>query len=74
MSRLGRSVTAVFLGFVSVVVLSGGMIGFVLSAAGAIATIPMKLGPAWYPILLALSALSTAWFGGVLHRRKPAPV
>ena len=127
MSRLGRSVTAVFLGFVAVVVLSlgtdqmlhvlqvyppwgqpmhdpglnllalayrclygvvggyltatlaphspmrhalvGGMIGFVLSAAGAIATIPMKLGPAWYPTLLALSALPTAWLGGVLHRK-----
>jgi hypothetical protein len=130
MSRLGRSVTAVLLGFVSVVVLSlgtdqmlhvlqvyppwgqpmhepglnllalayrcvygvvggyltarfapyspmrhavvVGMIGFVLSAAGAIATIPMNLGPAWYPILLALSALPTAWLGGVLHRRRQA--
>jgi hypothetical protein len=52
--------------------LVGGMIGFVLSAAGAIATIPMKLGPAWYPMLLALSALPTAWLGGALHRRRQA--
>ena len=29
--------------------LIGGLIGFVLSGAGAIATIPMDLGPAWYP-------------------------
>jgi hypothetical protein len=128
--RLGRSVAAVFLGFVAVVVLSlgtdqvlhvlrvyppwgqpmhdpglnllalayrcvygvvgssltarfaphspmrhalvGGMIGFVLSAAGAIAAIRMNLGPAWYPIALALSALPTAWLGGVLHQRRQA--
>ena len=122
--RLGRSVAAVFLGFVVIVVLSlatdqvlhvlkvyppwgepmhepglnllalsyrivydtfgsyitarlaphspmrhaliGGTIGFGLSAAGAIATIPMNLGPAWYPIALAVSALPTAWLGGAL--------
>ena len=50
--------------------LIGGAIGFVLSAAGAIASMPMNLGPAWYPILLALSALPTAWLGGVLHRAR----
>ena len=47
--------------------LIGGAIGFVLSTAGAVAAIPMNLGPAWYPILLALSALPTAWIGGVLY-------
>ena len=46
-----------------------GWIGLVLSGAGAIATIPMKLGPAWYPIALALSSLPSAWLGGTLQRR-----
>jgi hypothetical protein len=49
----------------------GAAIGFALSTAGAVATIPMDLGPAWYPILLALSAWPTAWVGGMLHRRWP---
>ncbi len=128
--RLGRSVAAVFLGFVAVVVLSlgtdqvlhvlkvyppwgepmydpglnllalayrcvygvvgsyimarlaphspmrhvwvGAAIGLVLSSAGAVATIPMDLGPAWYPIALAVSALPTAWIGGTLYLRRQA--
>jgi len=46
-----------------------GLIGLVLSAAGAIATITMAdLGPDWYPISLVLTALPCAWLGGVLHR------
>jgi hypothetical protein len=45
-----------------------GVIGFVLSAAGAIATIPMDLGPAWYPISLVVGALPGAWLGGALYR------
>jgi len=45
-----------------------GVVGLVLSVAGAIATIPMDLGPAWYPIALVLTALPCAWLGGVLHR------
>ena len=45
-----------------------GVVGFVVSIAGAIATIPMGLGPAWYPIVLAVTALPCAWLGGVLHR------
>jgi hypothetical protein len=48
----------------------GAAIGFVLSAAGAVAAIQMNLGPAWYPIALALSAWPTAWIGGNLHHRK----
>lgn len=32
----------------------------------------MTLGPAWYPIALALSVFPTAWLGGVLHRRTQA--
>lgn len=46
-----------------------GAIGLVLSAAGAIATIPMDLGPSWYPISLVVGALPGAWLGGVLHRK-----
>lgn len=45
-----------------------GVIGVALSLAGAIATIPIDLGPAWYPIALVLTALPCAWLGGVLHR------
>jgi hypothetical protein len=49
-----------------------GLMGFVLSLAGAIATIPMDLGPAWYPIALVLTALPCAWLGGVLYRARVA--
>jgi len=47
----------------------GGVIGLVLSTLGAIATIPMNLGPAWYPIALAVTSLPCAWLGGTLYRR-----
>jgi hypothetical protein len=47
-----------------------GAIGFVLSTIGAIGAISMKTGPAWYPILLALTALPSAWVGGWLHARR----
>lgn len=47
-----------------------GVVGLVLSTAGAIATIPMKLGPAWYPIALVVTALPCAWLGGALYRRR----
>jgi hypothetical protein len=43
-----------------------GAVGTVVGAIGAAATIPMNLGPAWYPIALALSGLPTAWLGGRL--------
>ena len=49
-----------------------GGIGLVLGTIGAIATIPMHLGPAWYPILLAASALPCAWLGGKLAIRPDA--
>jgi len=47
-----------------------GAVGFVVSLAGAIATIPMDLGPAWYPIALVVTALPCAWLAGVLHRAR----
>ena len=43
-----------------------GTIGLVLSTAAAIVLIPRDLGPAWYPIALAASALPCAWIGGKL--------
>jgi hypothetical protein len=47
-----------------------GVIGFVIGTAGAIATMPMHLGPAWYPIAIALTALPCAWLGGALRMRQ----
>lgn len=38
-------------------------IGFALGTAGAIVTAPLKLGPAWYPLLLAVSAWPCTWLG-----------
>ena len=46
-----------------------GIIGTVLGTAGAVATIPMHLGPAWYPIAIAATALPCAWIGGLLGTR-----
>jgi hypothetical protein len=48
--------------------LIGGAIGTVIAAAGAVATVPMNLGPAWYPIALAVTAIPLAWLGGALYR------
>jgi hypothetical protein len=45
-----------------------GFIGFPIAVAGAIAAIKMNLGPAWYPIMLAVTTLPCAWLGGVLYR------
>ena len=43
-------------------------IGLLLGTLGAIVTIPMNLGPAWYPILLALSALPCSWLGWLIYK------
>jgi hypothetical protein len=42
-------------------------IGLVVGVVAAIGTIPMKLGPAWYPIALALTGPAFTWLGGKLH-------
>jgi len=47
--------------------LIGGTIGFVLSTLGALGAMSMNLGPAWYPITLALSAVPTSWLGARLY-------
>ena len=44
------------------------LIGFTLAAIGAVVTIPMNLGPSWYPILLALSPFPCSWLAWKLHR------
>jgi hypothetical protein len=43
-----------------------GVIGTAVGTAGAIATIPLHLGPTWYPIALVLTGLPCAWLGGAL--------
>jgi hypothetical protein len=46
-----------------------GVIGLALGTFAAIVTIPMKLGPTWYPIALAVLALPCVWLGGKLRTR-----
>ena len=46
-----------------------GLIGLALSTTGAI--VMWGVGPAWYPIALAVLALPSAWLGGRL-RAAPA--
>ncbi|HJR72506.1 MAG TPA: hypothetical protein VJ806_02555 [Luteimonas sp.] len=46
-----------------------GALGMLLSGVGAAVAIRANFGPSWYPILLALSSIPTAWLGGVLYRR-----
>jgi len=50
-----------------------GTIGLAVSTLAAIATIPMKLGPAWYPIALAVLALPCTWLGGKLKTLRARP-
>jgi hypothetical protein len=47
-----------------------GVVGTVVGTAGAIATIPMHLGPNWYPIGIVLTGLPCCWLGGVLYRAR----
>jgi hypothetical protein len=41
-----------------------------MGTVGAIVAIPMDLGPAWYPIALAVTGLPLTWLGGILHRMR----
>ncbi len=47
--------------------LAGGLIGLILSVAGAVATWNKVPGPHWYPLALVVSALPCAWAGGRLR-------
>lgn len=50
--------------------LTGGAIGMVLATVGAIVTWNQGLGPHWYPVSLAVTALPSAWLGGMLGARR----
>lgn len=47
--------------------LIAGALGTVASLAGAIGTWNMGLGPRWYPLVLVVIALPTAWIGARLR-------
>jgi hypothetical protein len=49
-----------------------GIVGTIVGVAGAIATIPMHLGPSWYPIAIVLTGLPCCWLGGVLYTARHA--
>jgi hypothetical protein len=57
---------------------AGGLIGLILSTAGAVATWDRgpEFGPHWYPLALIVLAMPCAWAGGRLHvlraARRPA--
>lgn len=42
------------------------IVGTVLATIGAIGAIAMGMGPAWYPVALAVTAYPTTWLGGRL--------
>jgi hypothetical protein len=46
-----------------------GIFGTLAGTLGAIATIPMGLAPAWYPIALAVLAFPAVWIGGKLRTK-----
>jgi hypothetical protein len=48
-----------------------GLIGLVAGTAGAVAAIALAdLGPAWYPILVAVTGFPCVWVGGLLRTRR----
>jgi hypothetical protein len=53
--------------------LVGGLIGLVLCVVGAVSTWNMDIGPHWYSVLLAVTALPCAWIGGKLWRPSLQP-
>lgn len=44
-----------------------GGIGIVLSGLGAIASMPLDIGPDWYPLSLVVISLPASWLGGRLY-------
>jgi hypothetical protein len=52
--------------------LAGGVVGLVLSTAGAVSTWDKgpEFGPHWYPLALVATALPCAWAGGRLRTRQ----
>jgi hypothetical protein len=50
-----------------------GIVGVLLSTAGAIATANMNLGPSWYAWTLVVISLTTAWLAGKLYELRSRP-
>ena len=50
-----------------------GIAGLALSVAGAIVNVTHpEMGPLWYPLVLILIAIPTAWVGGKIRSRQLA--
>jgi hypothetical protein len=47
-----------------------GFIGLVLSSVGTVVAVRNDLGPAWYPVALAVLSVPCAWAGGTLAERR----
>jgi hypothetical protein len=47
--------------------LAPALVGLVLGTAGVVVNFRGHLGPAWYPVLLALSAIPCTWIGARIH-------
>ncbi len=47
-----------------------GIVGVVLSTAGAVGTWNRGLGPHWYPLALIATSIPCAWIGGWLRERQ----
>ena len=44
-----------------------GVVGTALGGLGVVATLGKDLGPAWYPVSLAVLAIPLCWIGGRLY-------
>ena len=45
-----------------------GVVGTALGGLGVVATLGKNMGPAWYPVSLAVLAIPLCWIGGRLYR------
>ena len=50
--------------------LVAGTLGLIVSTLGAIAAWSTTAGQHWYPIALAVLAIPSVWFGGLLYRKQ----
>ena len=47
-----------------------GVVGLVFCLAGVVASVVSDLGPVWYPVLLFVIAMPSAWLGGKIYIEK----
>ena len=47
-----------------------GVVGTALGGLGVVATLGKNMGPAWYPVSLAVLAIPLCWIGGLLYVRQ----